>query len=225
MKLAKLPSGNPGVGDHRVKGSSSDTQGRGFNSGSSPRDFSGDFWHQAVPPVPPGCEWGPVAWYDHRLCLSHSGLAPFGGLKPAWRYRSEVFTSTTRWLSHMRSHLLTNVFPPGTQPSFTWVTRVSFKMGSQHAQFGFSGHSCLEHFAMENQPCLGPESPGYSQWDYMCRHSDEHTSQGRRRIHDSIALPIMVLHMHSCRHTGSWATTFGRVTPTVAMGHWFNSEW
>ena len=26
-------------------------------------------------------------------------------------------------------------------------------------------------------------------------------------------------------HVGLWATTFGRVIPTVAMGHRFNSEW
>ena len=52
--------------------------------------------------------WGPVAWYDHRLCLSHSGLAPSGGPKPAWRYGCTVFALTTRWLSHMRSHFFTS---------------------------------------------------------------------------------------------------------------------
>ena len=50
--------------------------------------------------------WGSVAWYDQLLCLSHSGLAPSGGMKPAWRYGCTVFkfAVTTRWLNHMCSH-------------------------------------------------------------------------------------------------------------------------
>ena len=61
-------------------------------------------------------QWGPVAWYDHWFCLSHSSLAPSGGPKPAWRYRCTVFAFTTQWPSHMRSHLLNSRSAAWLQP-------------------------------------------------------------------------------------------------------------
>ena len=41
-----------------------------------------------------------------RLWLSHHGLAPSGGPRPAWWYGCMFFALTTQWLSHMHSHCI-----------------------------------------------------------------------------------------------------------------------